>query len=590
MCLVRALFAFAHQRLGIWGGSALGLGWFYWYVGAFALNPTDLSWVMTYPDGASQVLGWLFFRHEPWRFPLGALSSLCYPVGTMVAFTDSIPWLAMVAKLLSPVLPVDFQYLGLWLGLCFMLQGYCGAKIVQAFSPVPLVQFLGGAFFIFDPVLIKRIGHTSLSAHWIILGLICLHLRQCPDATVRHRMLLAALGACLFSAGIHPYLAVMVWALSLSLLWRFSRGEPRLRMRQLVGWGIAFSLALVGVFTLFGYLGSNIPTGAPGFGAYSADLLTLVNPMGGSYLLPTIPTGAGQAEGYGYLGGGALSLSIIGVLWIGLSRRLSRSWWPQRLTSLTTCCLLFALYALSSPVTMAGVPLLTLEAVYRPFADLADAFRASGRFIWPLHYLVMIGGIGLWIRAVRHSRLMLSLTLAIALAVQLADAHAAAMDIRKYIARFRIDVPNLSAMTGWKQAAGAYDHLVLYPPQVWAGTYQGCVTLDYTGAYPSAEVYFMKYFAPLTYYAYRLTLTFNSGYVARINAAQMRQYCEEFDSLIHTGNIREDTIYVVHDAFWEIFPRTSLKVVCGRLSVYIACVSDQRHNAFRNLLEYHKIE
>jgi hypothetical protein len=100
----------------------------------------------------------------------------------------------------------------------------------------------------------------------------------------------------------------------------------------------------------------------------------------------------------------------------------------------------------------------------------------------------------------------------------------------------------------------------------------------------------MKYFAPLAYYAYRLTLTFNSGYVARINAAQMRQYCEEFDSLIHTGNIREDTIYVVHDAFWESFPRTSLKVVCGRLSAYIVCVSDQRHNAFRALLEYHKIE
>jgi hypothetical protein len=123
-----------------------------------------------------------------------------------------------------------------------------------------------------------------------------------------------------------------------------------------------------------------------------------------------------------------------------------------------------------------------LEAVYRPFADMADAFRASGRFIWPLHYLVMIGGIGLWIRAVRRSRLMLSLTLAIALAVQLADAHAAAMDIRTYIARFRNDVPHLSAMTGWKQAAGAYDHLVLYLPQVWAGAYQGCVTLDYTGA------------------------------------------------------------------------------------------------------------
>ena len=112
-------------------------------------------------DAAQHVLGWLFFRHEKWSWPLGSVHSFPYPVGTAVGYTDSIPWVAILAKAASPFLATDFQYIGLWLGLCFFLQGWFGVRIVQELSPNPLIQILGCACYIMDPVLLWRIGHDS---------------------------------------------------------------------------------------------------------------------------------------------------------------------------------------------------------------------------------------------------------------------------------------------------------------------------------------------------------------------------------------------------------------------------------------------
>jgi hypothetical protein len=574
----RGLVVFARQRLGPWGSGTLGFIWFYWYIGYFALNPTHLDWILTHADGAQHVLGWLFFRHEPWRFPLGSLPSFIYPVGTAVAFTDSMPWVAVIAKILSPLLPVDFQYIGPWLGLCFFLQGYFGAKIVQEFSPLTLIQVMGGTFFIFDPVLISRIGHDSLSAHWLILVLIWLHLRSCPDIRVGNRLLKVALGACIFSAGIHPYLATMVLALSLALLWKLRWADHLLLLHQLVGWGAAFGLVIVCVFAMFGYIGTDTPLGAHGFGFYSADLLTLINPSGGSYLLPTFPTG--QWEGYGYLGGGVLILSLVGVVVIARHPRSLRDQLKIRWVPLGICCLLLAAYALSSKVTIAGKPILDLDLLYHPLVAVIEPFRASGRFIWPLHYVLITGVIAIWVRQSEHSQPLFSLLLAGGIALQLMDAYASSLVIREYLEHFRKDVPKQLQVEEWKYAAGLYERMDLYPPQFWGGKDGGCAAPEYTE----------NYVIPLMYYAYRLSLSFNSGYAARLDGGKARRYCDDLDREIKAGEIQNNTIYVVHSAHVNIFNTSVPNITCGHLSGYIVCVSSQRHNAFREVLERHKIE
>jgi Family of unknown function (DUF6311) len=545
---------------------------------------------MSHPDGAQHVLGWLFFRNEPWHFPLGSLSSFCHPVGTAVAFTDSIPWLAVIAKIFSPLMPSDFQYIGPWLGLCFVLQGYLGAKIVQVWSPAPIIQVLGAAFFIFDPVLIRRVGHDSLSAHWLILGLIWLHLRPCPDSRTGHRILGAAFGACILSAGVHPYLAAMVLALSFALLWKLCWVDHRLSMYHLVGWGVALIVSVAIVFAVFGYIGSKVLLGSSGFGVYSADLLTLINPMGGSHFLPTFPTAPGQYEGYGYLGAGVLVLCITAAVSIGHRRRSFGDQGKKHWIPLGICCMVLAVYSLSSKLTIAGTPVLVVEVLYRPAMNIVDIFRVSGRFIWPLHYLIITGAVHLWVQQFQFSRLISSIVLAAVVIIQLLDANPSAIAVRKHTNRFRQEMSKHLHKLDLEPASGLYQHMVLYPPLLWGGGFYGCVDLDFRDNYSHVELYYLRYIVPLAYHAYKSNLTFNSGYVARIDKERAQKYCETLERQISEGDIKGNTIYIVHRAYWNIFDRNIAKIVCGQLNDYSVCVSAQRHDAFRELLESYRIE
>jgi Family of unknown function (DUF6311) len=454
-------------RLTVLGaGGLLGLLW--WcllvtvFVGPSKFNPTHLGWLM-HGDGAQHVLGWLFFRHASWTFPLGSVPNFGYPVGTTVGFTDAIPWVAVVAKSLSPLLPVDFQYFGLWQGFCVFLQGVLGVRIVQELSPSPFIQLLGGLFFIVDPLLLRD---STPGAHWLILGMTWLHIRRCPDRLTPYRILWVVLGFCLVSAGIHPYLAVMVLALSLALLCKLCWIDRLLSTRQLLSWGVACGASVVAVLALFGYIGTKTSLGAGGFGHFSADVLTLINPMGLSRFLPALPTGPGQIVGFGYVGAGVLVLSLLGMAlsWrnLGMIRGCLRPWgW------LGACCLLLAAFALSSTVTIAGKPVLDLSILYQPLMAIVAPFRASGRFIWPLHYLVIAGALALWISHYQSSKCIQTVILTAAVLIQVMDINI------PWLWWWDSEKPqraqqNVLQMDGWQHAAGLYEHMVLYPPQLYS--------------------------------------------------------------------------------------------------------------------------
>jgi hypothetical protein len=558
-------------------GGILGFAWFILVFGPSMLNPTYLGWVMQ-GDGAQHVLGWLFFRHEKWSWPLGSVSSFPYPVGTTVGYTDSIPWVAILARTLSPFLPEDFQYIGPWLGLCFFLQGWFGVRIVQELSPNPLIQILCGACFILDPVLLWRIGHDSLCAHWLILGLIWLHLRSWPEGRTPHQALVLTLSFCLISAGVHPYLAAMVLALALALVCRFYWVDHSLSSRQMALWGGIYGTATLGVFAAMGYIGSGISWGANGFGDYSADLLTLVNPAGTSRFLPALPVAPGQYEGFGYIGSGVLVLSIIGMglIWYNPSALRSCSLKPW--VPLGVCVALLAVFALSSRVTLVGKPILTLGHFYRPWIEVIAPFRTSGRFIWPLHYLYITAIVAIWILYHKSSILILYTVFAAVIVIQLMDFKDPFL--RWYHEYHQRKQPFALQLEDWNHARGLYKHLVLYPPQILGGTLPGCVM-------PGFEP---DFYVPLAYQAYRLKLTFNSGYFARVDENKGRRYCQELHEQIQAGQFEDDTIYVVHSHYWDLIRPHISKISCGRVNGYMTCVSSVRDNDFRAFLEQQKLE
>jgi hypothetical protein len=560
-------------------GGTLGLAWFLYLFSPFILDPTSLGWIM-HGDGAQHVLGWLFFRNVLWSWPLGAVPSFPYPVGTTVSYTDSIPWLAISTKVMSPFLPADFHYFGLWLGLCFFLQGWFGVRIVQELSPKPFVQLLGGACFVFDTVLLVRIGHHSLCAHWLILGLIWLHLQSWPVGRAPHRTLAIALSFCLISAGVHPYLATMVLALSLALLCKLHWVDRSLPIGQMAVWAGVYVAAVLGVFILFGYIGSGIAWARESIGVYSADILTLVNPGGTSRFLPHFPMAPGQYEGFGYVGSGVLVLSVIDMLVISyipgiLRRRSLKPWVP-----LGICVALFAVYALSSRVKLAGMPILTLDYLYRPFFNIVAIFHGSGRFIWPLHYLWVTTAVAIFIAYYQTSRFSLYIILSAIVTIQVIDLN---VPFLGWGWQHQRGPSLISEVEDWERSTGLYKHIVLYPPEIWGGSLPGCVMPPFT-----MEI--RDRYVPLAYQAYRLNMTFNSGYFARINQNKSLKYCQELHQKIQDGTFENDTIYVVHPQYWDLLSPHIPKIVCGRLGEYIACVSSRRNDAFREVLEQRKLE
>ena len=117
----------------------------YAYVTHFnGLNPFKVDWLLPFwrgtVDSSDHYIGWEFFRHTPLlQWPIGANYPLGMELSSSIVFTDSIPIAAYIAKLLNPILPTTFQYLGIWIWLCFALQAFFAQRFLKFF--LSSVQF-----------------------------------------------------------------------------------------------------------------------------------------------------------------------------------------------------------------------------------------------------------------------------------------------------------------------------------------------------------------------------------------------------------------------------------------------------------------
>jgi hypothetical protein len=140
--------------------------------------------------------------------------------------------------------------------------------------------------------------------------------------------------------------------------------------------------------------------------------------------------------------------------------------------------------------------------------------------------------------------------------------------------------PFMLQIGDWTYASDLYKHIVLYPPQILDGDLPECVMQGFD----------RDFYVPLAYQAYRLNVTFNSGYFARMDDNKARKYCQKLDDQLRAGKFANDTIYVVHSHYWDLVNPHISKISCGLLNDYITCVSLRRNDAFLDLLEQHKLE
>ena len=117
----------------------------------------------------------MLFRNSHWAFPLGLADTIAAPDGTVISFTDSIPWVSIFFKALRGVLPSTFQWFGWYTLFCFAMQGAAGALLCargQAKTGAGALVFstLGGLLFVMLPTLWERaFRHTALASQWLFL-------------------------------------------------------------------------------------------------------------------------------------------------------------------------------------------------------------------------------------------------------------------------------------------------------------------------------------------------------------------------------------------------------------------------------------
>jgi hypothetical protein len=540
-----------------YAAAAFGLLWFVQLCGASTLNPMNTEWMFT-GDWRQHWLGFLFFQREPWTFPLGGLPSLLYPTGTNIGFTDSNPLLSIVVKPFAGFLPWEYQLIGWWLAGCFVLQGYAGAALASAITKDAGQQMLGGFLFVLSPVLMLRLGHDTLCAQWVILALLYLGLREFPDVSEARRAPLVITAVVIFAAAVHPYLAAMTFVLALAALLRFWRARL-LTVPRTALWMAVSTAGLLATWGAIGYFGRT-PDGSGDFGRYRADLLALFDPTDHSRLVPQLRPFAGDWEGIGFLGVGGLV--ALGLAIVALVRR--RPSWRRGTFITIAACAVLCVYAWSSSIAFGGEELLNVAWLYEPVMGLVKPFRSSGRFIWPMHYLVLAFGIWGATRIAGRDRTQAgTLLLAAVVIVQASDVR---FD-RWWLAR---KAERQISMANFAPLRGHYQHLALAPAQVFGACGDA--------RYPEDYVYrFMLL-------AHRLGLTFNSGIYARLDVKRVQAACETQNQGIGRGVLDPRTIYVASDSEIDRFKAAGV-AACGRWDGHWICVSRASNPRFATYIE-----
>jgi hypothetical protein len=557
------------------------------------LNPFETEWLLAYwkgsIDSAAHYLGWEFFRQAPlWQWPPGRSPNLGPIDGSGVGLTDSIPLFAFIFKPLTFWFTKPFQYFGIWVLTCFVLQAVFAWKLLTIWVKHWEHALLGTYFFCFAPIFLDRIIiHLAIAGHWVLLASLYLLL---SDEFKFKRWLFVGV----ISALVQPYLAVIVSVLFFArLLIRFTRNHNAVDVLKYI---------LVFCFSLFAALWSSglfafgfNQVQANGFGMFSSNLLSLVDPgypngerVPWSRFIPNPWQTETQYEGFNYIGTGVIALLIFGflprfvassvksrvtqvfviavfvstsvifgydklvplvILGLVVSTVISFFFdgYPQKMREniiIMLACLGLFVVGLSNSIYVGNYHVGNFSLP--PFAlQFFAVIRASGRMIWPLTFLVIAISIVLTSRFL--GRLVASVALVGAIGLQAYDSiPAVAVSKSMFV---REGPPDFLISPLWQEIGKRYSNiLIVFPsdfpilqpvnPDFWAA--------DYSFLWRELGIF-----------ALENDMSINAFYFMR--EAHLRDERASVDLRIdlHAGNIDPDTLYVFTNShYWELLKRT----------------------------------
>lgn len=350
------------------------------------LNPTYVDWLMSVSDLSQHYLGWVAYRNSEWHFPIGMADTLSYPSKVSVIFTDSIPVFAVLSKLLSPILPSNFQYFGFWGILCFVLQGLFAGRIINSYSKSRTITIITSMIFVFAPVVIHRMyAHTALAGQWLILfGLdLIFNEKKYLDDKLLYKTV--AIMGCLAPA-IHMYFVFMLGIILVGYVINELLERREVNRSVIVLFGYLISVAAVAF--LLGGFSSGVSCGNGGLGVFSFNLNGFFNPFGWSSFLKELPVYSNeQYEGFAYLGAGCVLLFCYIFFYFGKTLSCIENNW--RITISVTVVTILSLILALSPVITLNDKIIFEMNLPRLVINLWSIIRSSGRLVWTPYYIII---------------------------------------------------------------------------------------------------------------------------------------------------------------------------------------------------------
>jgi len=383
-------------------------------------------------DIATEITALRYYVADQWHFPLFRTVGIAPPRGISITYMDALPLLAVFAKFLKHVFSVEWNYFGLWIGLCFVLQGLSAVFLLQALGvrgwlPAATVAALA----VFTPAFLFRLFHTALNGHFLILLALALYFLAIRRSAF-DRVWPWFCSLAWVSLWVQAYFFVMILTIfigtAVQTAVRHRRGWPL--AAAAIGVCIGGSLLLMWVSGFFWERSGWDPLaiGSPKwFGIGSMNVLSPVIPQWSEFFpgiakafgaakgpyaaVGVIDATGGQYEGYNYLGAGILLLAAV-ALW--LVRRdfalLLRKHW-----GLIAACVALTALAVTHRIEVGKWELLLFDEV--PL--VLENIRSSGKLFWPVGYLATAGAVALI--AHRAGRYLGPAMLVCAVALQIGD-------------------------------------------------------------------------------------------------------------------------------------------------------------------------
>ena len=384
-------------RLSFLIGATIGAVIFILIYGVKVLDVTNIDYLFNYEqDPAEHYLGWQLFRTSNWHFPIGLCDTSMYPGMTSVIYTDSIPLFSIFFKLLSPILPKSFQFIGIYGIICFMLQGGFAKLILRKYMKSELTSNIADVLFVINIAFVQRIFlHTALASHFLILAGMTLYAYRKDIFDKKKRVCLwVLLGIICVSTHFYIYGMVSIMLIGFGLIEAVD-GENNVlnRIRDFLLYLVSYISATIFVFYLLGGFYGDVTAQGIGLGEYSANINTLINPQGYSRFFGALPQIAEQSDGLCYLGVACIFLLIIGICRIIKDHKSIFRESKKNVICIFIIAFLMWVFALS-PVVAIGDNYIDFRGILpESIINLWGIFRSTGRFIWPIGYLFMFIGI-----------------------------------------------------------------------------------------------------------------------------------------------------------------------------------------------------